>query len=136
MKQILLLGFFLIFAYSCDCNCDGNDYDADDYKVTIVDKWSDLGRVSGYDAVETKYHMTITYTNLSETDGPCVRKMLEVTGNSYHKYEQGKTYVFKAGKYSEYEFGLAQSYKRIVEEKEAEARKLEKERNKYNKRKI
>ena len=136
MKQIILFAFFLMFAYSCDCACDGNDYDADDYKVTIVEKWSDLGKVSGYDAVETKYHMTITYTNMSEPDGPSVRKMLEVTGNSYHKYEQGKTYIFRADKYSEYEFGLAQSYKRIVEEKEAEARKLEKERNKYNKRKI
>ena len=136
MKQILLFALFLIVAYSCDCDCNGNDYDGDDYKVTIVEKWSDLGKVSGYDAVETKYHMTITYTNMSEPDGPSVRKMLEVTGNSYHKYEQGKTYIFKADKYDEYEFGLAESYKRIVKEREAEAKKVENERNKYNKRKI
>lgn len=136
MKQILLFALFLIGAYSCDCACDGNDYDADDYEVTIVEKWTDLGRVSGYDAVETKYHMAITYINLNEQSGLRVRKMLEVSGNSYHKYEEGKTYIFRADKYDEYEFGLASSYKKIVNEKEAEAKRLEKERSKYNKRKI
>lgn len=136
MKQNLLFLLLLIAAYSCDCNCNGNDYDGDEYKVTIVEKWTDLGRVSGYDAVETKYHMTITYTNLSESDGPCVRKMLEVNGNIYHTYEQGKTYIFKPDKYDEYTFGLARSYKKIVEDKEKEKLKVEKENKKLKKRVI
>lgn len=138
-KLILILSFVALLTglYSCDCACNGNDYDADDYRVTIVEKWTDIGKVSGYDAVETKYHMTITYTNISDsTYDVKVRKMLEVDGNIYHTYEQGKTYIFKPDKYNDYIFGLGRSYKKIVEEKESEARKVEEERNKLNRRRI
>lgn len=137
-KFLLILSFAVILIYtsSCKCDCEGNDYDGDDYRVTIVEKWSDFGKAYGYDAVITKYHMAIKYTNISDSANVWVIKMLEVTGNIYYSYDKGKTYIFKADKYNEEVFDLAGSYKKIIEQKNAKITEEKENKEKLKKRVI
>lgn len=139
MKKLLLILSFLVFlatTNSCDCGCDGNDYDGDDYSVTIFEKWSDIGKMDGYSLSETKYHLGIRYTNITDSSNLWVRKMIVVDGNVYHTYEKGKTYIFTPDNNHYETFGLSKSYKKIVEENKAKQEKIELEKNKFNKRKI